>query len=89
MHSRRRFATKTIGAYEAELRFRELLADVAKGETIVVTEHDVPVAKISPVRKRYADAADAIDDWRRYRRQENITLGAGVTIRELIEEGRE
>ncbi|MGH2616367.1 MAG: type II toxin-antitoxin system Phd/YefM family antitoxin [Thermomicrobiales bacterium] len=80
---------KTIGAYEAETRFRELLADVAKGETIIVTEEDEPVAQISPVHRVYANAAEAIDDWRRYRREKNITLGEGVTIRELIEEGRE
>jgi hypothetical protein len=47
-----------------------------------------PVAQIVPVHKRFAEAA-AIDEWRRYRREHNITLGEGITIRELIEEGRE
>jgi prevent-host-death family protein len=80
---------KTVGAYEAKTRFSELLADVAKGETVVVTKHGVPIAHIVPVRKSFADAAAAIDDWRRYRRERNITLGEGITIRDLIEEGRE
>jgi prevent-host-death family protein len=41
----------------------ELLADVANGETVVVTKHGVPVAQIVPVHKRFAEAA-AIDEWR-------------------------
>jgi prevent-host-death family protein len=80
---------KTVGAYEAKTRFSELLADVANGETVVITKHGVPVAHIVPARKGFADAAAAIDDWRRYRREHNITLGEGITIRQLIEEGRE
>lgn len=80
---------KTIAASEAEARFRELLTDVANGETIVVTEHEEPVAQIIPARGTYASAAEAIKDWRRYRRERNLTLGEGLTIRELIEEGRE
>jgi prevent-host-death family protein len=80
---------RTVGAYEAKTRFSELLADVANGETVVVTKHGVPVAQIVPVHKRFAEAAAAIDEWRRYRREHNITLGEGITIRELIEEGRE
>lgn len=79
---------KTIGVDEAETRFRELLTDVARRETITVTEKDEPVAQIIPVRKTYANAAEAIDDWRRYRRERNLTLGEGVTIRELIEDAR-
>jgi prevent-host-death family protein len=80
---------RTVGAYEAKTRFSELLADVANGETVVVTKHGVPVAQIVPVHKRFAEATAAIDEWRRYRREHNITLGEGITIRELIEEGRE
>jgi antitoxin (DNA-binding transcriptional repressor) of toxin-antitoxin stability system len=66
-----------------------LLSDVANGETVVVTKHGVPVAHIIPVRKGFSEAAAAIDEWRRYRREHNITLGEGITVRELIEEGRE
>jgi prevent-host-death family protein len=80
---------KSVGAYEAKTRFSELLADVANGETVVVTKHGVPVAHIVPVRKGFAEAAAAIDEWERYRDEHNVTLGGGITIRELIEEGRE
>jgi prevent-host-death family protein len=80
---------KTIGAYEAKTHFSELLAEVANGETVVVTKHGVPVAHIVPVGKGFEDAAAAIEEWERYRDKHDISLGEGVTIRELIEEGRE
>jgi prevent-host-death family protein len=80
---------RTIGAYEAKTRFSELLADVANGETVVVTKHGVPVAQLVPIRNDFAAAAAAIDEWERSRDEHNVTLGGGITIRELIEEGRE
>ena len=80
---------KTVGAYEAKTRFSEVLADAANGETVVVAKHGVPVAQLVPIRNDFADAAAAIDEWERFRDEHNVTLGGGVTIRELIEEGRE
>ena len=79
----------TVGAYEAKTRFSELLADVANGETVVVTKHGVPVAQLVQIRHDLAAAAAAVDEWERYRDEYNVTLGGGITIRELIEEGRE
>ena len=80
---------KTVGAFEAKTQFSELLADVANGETVVVTKHGVPVARLVPIRHDFAAAAAAIDEWERYRDEHNVTLRDGITIRELIEEGRE
>ena len=56
---------RTVGAYEAKIRFSELLADVANGETVVVTKHGVPVAQMVPIRHDFAAAAAAIDEWER------------------------
>lgn len=78
----------TVGAYEAKTHFSELLKKVEQGETVTVTRHGVPVARIVPVDTSFADAASAIEEWRRYRREHNITLGDEITIKELIEEGR-
>jgi prevent-host-death family protein len=80
---------RTIGAYELKTHLSELLRDVADGETVIVTRHGVPIARIVPMGHDREDAAAAIEEWRRYRREHNITLGKGVTIRELIEEGRD
>ena len=38
----------TISAFEAKTRFGELLDRVARGEEIVITRHDKPVARIVP-----------------------------------------
>jgi antitoxin (DNA-binding transcriptional repressor) of toxin-antitoxin stability system len=56
---------------------------------VTVTRHGVPIARIVPIQDDFADSAAAIDEWRRYRREHHVTLGGGVTIRELIEDGRE
>ena len=79
---------KTVGSYEAKTHLPRLLDEVAQGETITITKHGVPVAQLVPppdARKR--DAAKAIEEWKRYQKEHNITLG-GLSIRELIEEGR-
>jgi prevent-host-death family protein len=79
---------KSVGAYEAKTRFAELLREVENGETIIVTRHGLPIARLSPMEKEADDAAAAIEELHRYRREHRPTLG-GLTIRELIEEGRE
>lgn len=78
----------TIGAYEAKVHFSELLKKVEEGGTVTVTRHGVPVARIVPFHDAFADSAAAIDEWRQYRDKHQITLGEGITIRELIEDGR-
>jgi len=40
---------KTVSAADANRRFSELLRTVKKGQSVVVTSHGKPVAKISPV----------------------------------------
>ncbi|HEY7791038.1 MAG TPA: type II toxin-antitoxin system prevent-host-death family antitoxin [Vicinamibacterales bacterium] len=37
-----------ISAFEAKTRFGELLDRVARGEEVVITRHDKPVARIIP-----------------------------------------
>lgn len=80
---------KTVDAREAKPHFSELLAEVAAGAAVEITKHRTPVARLVPIRDDFADAEAAIDEWERYRDKHNVTLGGGVTIRELIEEGRE
>ena len=76
----------TVGTYEAKTHFAQLLARVAKGERVTVTRHGVPVARIEPVdgpsRKQVRDAIQRLNEIGRGK-----TLG-GITIRELMEEGR-
>ena len=80
---------RTVDACEAKTHFSELLAEVAASAEVEITEHGTPVARLLPIRIDFADAAAAIDEWERSRDEHNVTLGGGITIRELIEEGRE
>jgi len=78
---------RTVGAYEAKTRFGELLREVENGETIIVTRHGFPVARLSPMTKEADDVAAAMEDIHRFRREHRPTM-EGITLRELIEEGR-
>jgi prevent-host-death family protein len=76
---------RTVGAYEAKTHLPRLLDEVASGETITITKHGAPVAMLVPVQKSKRSVADVVDDLREARK--GISLG-GLTIRELIDEGR-
>ena len=49
----------TVSAFEAKTRFGELLERVTRGEEIVITRHDKPVARIVP------EGAQRLDDVRK------------------------
>jgi len=77
---------RTVGAYEAKTHLPRLLDEVARGETITITKHGVPVAVLAPVPEaRRRNVHEVIAALREFRR--GITLG-GLSIREMIEEGR-
>jgi prevent-host-death family protein len=75
-----------IGAYEAKTHLSQLLDRVTRGERFTITRHGVPVAVLQPpdclVREDPRGVVDGIREFRKGR-----TLD-GLTIRELIEEGR-
>jgi prevent-host-death family protein len=75
-----------VGAYQAKTHLPELLRRVAQGEQIIITRHGVPVAKLVPVRERSReDILRLIAEMKEFRKGQ--TLG-GLSVRELIEEGR-
>ncbi|WP_025323370.1 type II toxin-antitoxin system Phd/YefM family antitoxin [Deferrisoma camini] len=76
---------ETIGAYEAKTHLSALLDRVASGERITITRRGVPVAVLTPVPDGVRDATSAAADLRRLRRGARLD---GLTIREMIEEGR-
>jgi prevent-host-death family protein len=77
-----------VGAYEAKTHLAQLLAEVAEGETITITKHGTPVAQlVPPPDARRPDVAKLIEEWLEYRKEHDIRLD-GLTIREMIEEGR-
>ncbi len=76
-----------IGTYEAKTHFAQLMERVEQGERIVITRHGVPVAVLQPVEGRPVlspeQVISALKTFRRGRRLE------GITVRDLIEEGRQ
>jgi prevent-host-death family protein len=78
--------SRIIGSYEAKTHLSRLLDEVAEGETITITKHGVPVALLVPsVATGTSSARDAVAGLRAFRSQHRLR---GVTIRELIDEGR-
>jgi prevent-host-death family protein len=81
-----------VTAFEAKTRFGELLERVAKGEEVVITRHDKPVARLIP------EGATRLDDVRRsvqglrdlqqqIRRRTKAKL-SNREVRSAIDEGR-
>lgn len=76
-----------VGAYEAKTHLAALLDRVERGERVTITRHGRAVAVLGPPTSepgRTTDAAvSALLELRRGRR-----LGEGLTVRDLIDEGR-
>lgn len=77
---------KTVGSYEAKTHLSRLLDEVARGETIEITKHGRPVARlVPPPGHERPDVDVAIAAIRAARIGVRLE---GVSIRELIKEGR-
>ncbi len=75
-----------VGAFEAKTNLSRLLKRVQEGERFVITKHNRPVAELIPFRPRDAGKIrDAIDSLKAF--QETHSL-AGLSVRQMIEEGR-
>ncbi len=76
----------TVGAYEAKTHLSKLLERVAKGERIAIEKHGVPVATLEPAGPAKREPADkVIAALKRFRAGHRL---GGLSIREMIEEGR-
>lgn len=77
---------RRIGAYEAKTHLPRLLDEVAGGEAITITKHGVAVAVLAPASGSPARTAhEAIAGLRAFRGVHRLE---GLSIRELIDEGR-
>lgn len=82
----------TVSAFDAKTRFGELLDRVAKGEEVVITRHDKPVARLVPegvprldeVRRAVSGLRELQD---RIRKRSRAKL-SDHEVRAAIEEGR-
>jgi prevent-host-death family protein len=84
---------ETLSSTEARIRFGELLDRVARGEEIVITRHDKPVARIVPEGRGSLEAVRrAIQSMRENRSRMAKRKGfkplTDKEIRDAINEGR-
>jgi prevent-host-death family protein len=82
-----------VTALDAKNRFGEILDRVSRGEEIVITRHDKPVARIVPEgRRTLQQVRQAVSGLRKL--QSEIKLRAGgkrlafAEVRAALEEGR-
>ena len=77
----------SVGSDEAKTHLPRLLERVARGERITITKHGTPVAMLVPATTAgpQPDVRAAVDAMKRFRKGRSL---GGLTIRELIEEGR-
>ena len=77
---------ETVGAYEAKTHLSKLLERVLKGERITITKHGVPVAVLQPPDlEKTVDTQSVIIELRKFRNKNRLS---GISIRDMIEEGR-
>jgi prevent-host-death family protein len=77
----------TVGIIEAESQFPSLLEQVEHGELITITKQGIPVAKIIPVTgQSNSDLPQVIKDLKEFRKGRRLD---GLSIRQMIEEGRQ
>jgi prevent-host-death family protein len=77
---------RTVGSYELKTHLSEVLDAVEHGQSVIVTRHGKPIARITPngeeKREQVKQAVEALRQFPRTR------LPRGITIRSLIQEGR-
>jgi prevent-host-death family protein len=77
---------ESVGASEAKTHLPQLLDRVARGEEIQITRNGPPVARLVPEpAAEVPDVHSVIAQVREFRKGRKLK---GVTIRELVEEGR-
>jgi prevent-host-death family protein len=83
----------TISAFEAKTRFGDLLERVSRGEEIVITKHQKPVARLVPEgRPALREIREAVNELASLRDEMANRRGARPLsdkhIREAIQKGR-
>ena len=79
---------RQVGAFEAKTHFSQLLAEVRQGKSVSITKHGKEVAMLVPSKKRIT--VDPVDEAIEgiLELQKHTKLGPGLTIKQMIEEGR-
>ena len=77
---------ETVGLYKAKTHLPKLIERTNKGELITITKYGTPIAILQPLDlKKNTNIQTIIMELRQFREKNNL---AGLSIREMIEEGR-
>jgi len=77
---------ESVGAYEAKTHLPKLLERVMRGERITITKHGVPVAVLQPPDPgKHVDIKTVVSEIRKFQEKHSLE---GISIKEMIEEGR-
>jgi prevent-host-death family protein len=79
---------ESVGSFDAKTHLPQLLERVAQGEEFTITKHGKPVARLVPVSsaRPKPDVRKVIEELKAF--SKGNTLGEGITVRDLIEDGR-
>jgi len=81
-----------VTAFEAKTRFGELLERVAKGEEVVITRHDKPVARLIPEGAQRLDevrrSVQGLRDLQQQIRRRSKAKLSSAEVRSAIDSGR-
>ncbi len=81
---------RTVGAYEAKTHLSALLDAVERGETIEITRHGKPIARLGPSEDaRVSNNRHVMEELRRLRSQPGWPKLTREEIVDLIHQGRE
>jgi len=78
-------AVKEVGVYDAKTHLPRLLEEVERGETVTITRHGRPVARLVPIVPPRRPVEEIIEELRVFGAQHPR---GDLDLRELIEEGR-
>jgi len=78
----------TVSVRQAQRYLSSLIEQVQQGDCVVITRRGIPVATLAPVRnaEHVGKTSRVIEELKNLRRGVRLQ---GVSIRELIEEGRD
>jgi prevent-host-death family protein len=79
----------SVGSFEAKTHLPQLLERVARGETFLITRRGKPAALLTPPPQGGGeDVKQVVREMQEWQEREGPTLGPGLTVRDLREEGR-
>jgi prevent-host-death family protein len=82
-------AMETITVSDAKTHLLKLVKRAKLGgESFLLSLHGEPAAQLLPANPETTDAAAVVDRMLARRKREHVTLGKGLNIRGLIDDGR-